>query len=71
MIPMQTGGATAPTRYISAEEGQQLFGVSKATWYRLAAARDFPRRVRLGTARAVRWNLAKVLAWAEGREGRR
>lgn len=56
---------------ISAAEGQRLLGCSKPTWYRLASRPDFPRRVRLGKRRGVRWSRAKVLAWVEAREGRR
>lgn len=45
----------------------ELIKLSKATVYRLEAARKFPQRVKL-SARAVGWKSSAVMEWLANRE---
>ncbi|MEX2149079.1 MAG: AlpA family transcriptional regulator [Steroidobacteraceae bacterium] len=47
-------------------ELERWVGMSRSSIYRLEAAGEFPRRVRLG-GRAVGWLRADVRAWLESR----
>ena len=45
-------------------EVQERTSVSRATLYRMMAAGEFPRSVRIGS-QAVRWRKSEIAAWIE------
>jgi prophage regulatory protein len=53
-------------RLLRLSEVKRLTGLSRATLYRLQAAGQFPRQVKLG-ARASAWVQGAVLAWIAAR----
>lgn len=54
-------------RFIRRKEVQELVGVSCSTLYRLMAAGEFPRPIKIGgvNSKSVGWPLSKVNRWIE------
>jgi len=48
---------------VRAEEAAELFGVSRATWFRLHAAGLVPKPIELGGA--VRWSVRELEEWTD------
>ncbi len=54
-------------RILRPKEAAHVLGVSRTTFWRIAKAIDFPKKVRIG-ARAVGWLRDDLLAWMEARK---
>lgn len=58
---------TTPDPLLRRSEVEQLVGLRRSALYKLMAAGEFPRPVKL-SARAVAWRQSEVAAWIEARE---
>ena len=54
-------------RILRPAESARVLGVSRATFWRIAKAIDFSKKIRIG-ARAVGWLRDDLLAWMEARK---
>lgn len=59
-----------PWRLMRVKEVEAVLGRSRATLYRLVAAGDFPKPVKLGHGRsgAIAWREDEILEWIEARQ---
>jgi predicted DNA-binding transcriptional regulator AlpA len=48
---------------LTAHQAAELCGLSKATWWRLHAARKCPAPIKIGSS--TRWRVAELRAWTE------
>lgn len=62
------GAPSARGRFLRIDDVIATTGLSRATIYRLVAAKDFPPQILL-TARSVGWWEAEVVEWLEARRG--
>ena len=58
------------SKIIKRGEVESATGLSRSSLYRLAAAGEFPRPIRLGP-RAVGWRADEIVAWIERRTAER
>ena len=58
---------TTPDPLLRRSEVEQLVGLRRSALYKLMAAGEFPRPVKL-SARAVAWRQSEVAAWIAARE---
>ncbi|CDQ11529.1 conserved protein of unknown function [Acidithiobacillus ferrivorans] len=54
-------------RILRPKEAARVLGVSRTTFWRIAKAVDFPKKICIG-ARAVGWSRDDLLAWMEARK---
>ena len=64
----ETNETEAKIRFVSGAEICEMVNLDSRTLDRLVSIGRFPKPIRLGP-RTRRWNLDKVLAWLESREG--
>ena len=57
---------TSPLQVLRLNEVRRLTGLSRSHVYRLEAAGDFPRRIKLST-RASAWIASEIEGWLAGR----